>query len=266
MKSSGSHSNGSIHSKSPSPIQPHLNSTNPSITPGGVPVPAQLTRLNAPVHIDVGGTAYTTTLQTLTKYPNSKLGKMFNGKIPIVLDSLKQHYFIDRDGKLFRYILNFLRTDSVFLTKESPMISGLLDEAHYFEISELESKIQLILGAENKPYVTKTEDENKSSHNTENSILIESIVHTGTNEAVKKDQWFISGNAKDILQILEMKFSAKIANSDMITRASSEDFEKISEVSCLELIQKFLDNDYVIEKTKFATEESGKICQFTLKK
>ena len=146
------------------------------------------------------------------------------------------------------------------------MISGLLDEAHYFEISELESKIQLILGAENKLYVTKTEAENKSSHNTENSILIESIVHTGTNEAVKKDQWFISGNAKDIFQFLEMKFSAKTANSDMITRASSEDFEKVSEVSCLELIQKFLDNDYVIENTKFATEESGKICQFTLKK
>ena len=33
----------------------------------GVPCPAVLTRNNAPVHIDVGGTIYTSTLQTLTR-------------------------------------------------------------------------------------------------------------------------------------------------------------------------------------------------------
>lgn len=33
----------------------------------GVPRPAPLTKLTAPVHLDVGGTAYTTTLRTLTR-------------------------------------------------------------------------------------------------------------------------------------------------------------------------------------------------------
>ena len=40
---------------------------------------------------------------------------MFNGNIPIVLDSMKNHYFIDRDGRLFRYILNFCRTTQLVL-------------------------------------------------------------------------------------------------------------------------------------------------------
>lgn len=31
------------------------------------------------------------------------------------MDGLKQHYFIDRDGHMFRYILNFLRTSRLLL-------------------------------------------------------------------------------------------------------------------------------------------------------
>jgi hypothetical protein len=43
------------------------------------------------------------------------LAKLFNGSIPIVLDTLKQHYFIDRDGKTFRHILNYLRSSKLIL-------------------------------------------------------------------------------------------------------------------------------------------------------
>ena len=38
----------------------------------GIPAPAQLTKSNAPVHIDVGGHMYTSSLATLTKYPESR--------------------------------------------------------------------------------------------------------------------------------------------------------------------------------------------------
>ncbi|XP_019348441.1 PREDICTED: BTB/POZ domain-containing protein KCTD15 isoform X2 [Crocodylus porosus] len=81
----------------------------------GIPLPAQLTKSNAPVHIDVGGHMYTSSLATLTKYPDSRISRLFNGTEPIVLDSLKQHYFIDRDGEIFRYILSFLRTSKLLL-------------------------------------------------------------------------------------------------------------------------------------------------------
>ncbi|KAM7012988.1 uncharacterized protein LKV04_000469 isoform 2-T2 [Tautogolabrus adspersus] len=81
----------------------------------GIPAPAKLTKTNAPVHIDVGGHMYTSSLATLTKYPESRIGHLFDGTEPIVLDSLKQHYFIDRDGPMFRYILNFLRTSKLLI-------------------------------------------------------------------------------------------------------------------------------------------------------
>lgn len=44
-----------------------------------------------------------------------RIGRLFVGTEPIVLDSLKQHYFIDRDGHMFRYILNFLRTSKLLI-------------------------------------------------------------------------------------------------------------------------------------------------------
>ncbi|XP_036969336.1 uncharacterized protein LOC119027990 isoform X3 [Acanthopagrus latus] len=92
-----------------------------SVCPGsplgtaGIPTPAKLTKTNAPVHIDVGGHMYTSSLGTLTKYPESRISRLFDGTEPIVLDCLKQHYFIDRDGPMFRYILNFLRTSKLLI-------------------------------------------------------------------------------------------------------------------------------------------------------
>lgn len=51
-------------SLSRSPVSP--------MTAQGIPSPAQLTKANAPVHIDVGGHMYTSSLATLTKYPESR--------------------------------------------------------------------------------------------------------------------------------------------------------------------------------------------------
>ncbi|XP_028834474.1 BTB/POZ domain-containing protein KCTD1-like isoform X1 [Denticeps clupeoides] len=103
----------------------------------GIPAPAQLTKSNAPVHIDVGGHMYTSSLATLTKYPESRIGRLFDGTEPIVLDSLKQHYFIDRDGHMFRYILNFLRTSKLLIPDDFKEYSLLYEEARYFQLQPL---------------------------------------------------------------------------------------------------------------------------------
>ncbi|KAL4717757.1 hypothetical protein ACJJTC_000906 [Scirpophaga incertulas] len=103
----------------------------------GIPRVAHTTKFNAPVHIDVGGTIYTSSLETLTAYPKSRLAKMFNGTIPIVLDTLKQHYFIDRDGEMFRHILNFLRNKNLLLPTDFPYLELLLHEAQYFELDHM---------------------------------------------------------------------------------------------------------------------------------
>lgn len=103
----------------------------------GIPCVAAASRYTAPVHIDVGGTIYTSSLETLTRYPDSRLAKLFNGSIPIVLDSLKQHYFIDRDGGMFRHILNFMRNSKLLVPETFADVDLLLEEARYFDICRM---------------------------------------------------------------------------------------------------------------------------------
>ncbi|XP_064485931.1 BTB/POZ domain-containing protein Tiwaz-like isoform X2 [Ornithodoros turicata] len=115
---------------------------NPKIS--GIPCVAAASRYTAPVHIDVGGTIYTSSLETLTKHPESRLARMFNGSIPIVLDSLKQHYFIDRDGKMFRHVLNFLRTNTVAIPENFPELDLLYEEARYYDIPALTRQLEAL--------------------------------------------------------------------------------------------------------------------------
>lgn len=117
-----------------SPVSPLSNQ--------GIPTPAQLTKSNAPVHIDVGGHMYTSSLATLTKFPESRIGRLFDGTEPIVLDSLKQHYFIDRDGHMFRYILNFLRTSKLLIPDDFKDYSLLYEEARYFQLHPMLSELE----------------------------------------------------------------------------------------------------------------------------
>lgn len=125
----------------PAPISPALSGGTTSTyhhgnhkSISGIPCVAAASRYTAPVHIDVGGTIYTSSLETLTKYSESRLAKLFNGTIPIVLDSLKQHYFIDRDGGMFRHILNFMRNSKLLIPDDFSDIDLLLEEARYFDI------------------------------------------------------------------------------------------------------------------------------------
>lgn len=119
----------------PAPNNNYHNPNHKSSYSAGIPSVAAASRYTAPVHIDVGGTIYTSSLETLTKYPESRLAKLFNGSIPIVLDSLKQHYFIDRDGEMFRHILNFMRNAKLLIPDKFDDLELLLEEARYFDIS-----------------------------------------------------------------------------------------------------------------------------------
>ncbi|CAN9498650.1 unnamed protein product [Ophioblennius macclurei] len=108
----------------------------------GIPSPAQLTKTNAPVHIDVGGHMYTSSLATLTKFPESRIGRLFSGAEPIVLDSLKQHYFIDRDGDIFRYILSFLRTCKLLLPEDFQDFPQLYEEARFYQLTPMVRELE----------------------------------------------------------------------------------------------------------------------------
>ena len=85
------------------------------------------------IRLDVGGTPYTTSRDTLCRYPDSMLARMFSGELPTSRTSDGSH-FIDRDEPSFRKVLNFLRTAKVDITSEVER-QELLLEPDYFQLS-----------------------------------------------------------------------------------------------------------------------------------
>ncbi|XP_048884080.1 BTB/POZ domain-containing protein KCTD21-like [Brienomyrus brachyistius] len=97
--------------------------------------------LQDPVSLNVGGEVYTTTLDTLTRCRDSMLGAMFTGQIPLLRDR-RGNFFIDRDGKVFRYILNYLRSNSLDLPDDFKEMALLKREADFFQIRPLLDEIR----------------------------------------------------------------------------------------------------------------------------
>jgi len=78
---------------------------------------------------------YLTSLSTLTKLPGTILAYMFSGRYNLVQDE-NGNYFLDRDGNLFRYILNYIRTSQVPELSDNEL-KLLREEAEFFSISSL---------------------------------------------------------------------------------------------------------------------------------
>ncbi|XP_071798810.1 uncharacterized protein [Asterias amurensis] len=96
------------------------------------------------VTLNVGGSVYTTTVATLmTRYPNSMLGSMFGGIIRTHRDN-NGHYIIDRDGPIFRHVLNFLRGPELCLPLDFKEWDLLSAEAEFFQLKELIDAVKSI--------------------------------------------------------------------------------------------------------------------------
>jgi len=92
---------------------------------------------NRVVKLNVGGSLFTTSLTTLQRFPNTKLGAMFSNIDALVLDGDGYH-FIDRDGTHFRYILNFLRAPKRFEVGLTPLeLRELKCECDYYGLLSL---------------------------------------------------------------------------------------------------------------------------------
>ena len=85
------------------------------------------------IQLNVGGHRFTTSLQTLTKDPNSMLAAMFSGKFEMK-PSEDGAFFIDRDGTHFRFVLNYLRTGKLTLPKGATFLDELAEEAAFYQI------------------------------------------------------------------------------------------------------------------------------------
>ncbi|CAG5117152.1 unnamed protein product [Candidula unifasciata] len=88
------------------------------------------------VTLNVGGILFTTTKATLQKYPDSMLGSLISNGLPSTRDA-NGHFFIDRDGQIFRHVLNFLRSSQLCLPSNFKDLDLLAAEADFYQISPL---------------------------------------------------------------------------------------------------------------------------------
>jgi len=101
------------------------------------------------IELNVGGQVYYTRHATLTGAPNSLFGKLFSSSSSsnnknkkgstndLLSRDLRGRCFIDRDGFLFRYVLDYLRDQQVVLPEHFPERGRLKREAEYFQLPEL---------------------------------------------------------------------------------------------------------------------------------
>ncbi|KAL8207463.1 UNVERIFIED_CONTAM: BTB/POZ domain-containing protein kctd8 [Gekko kuhli] len=92
------------------------------------------------VELNVGGQVYVTKHSTLLSVPDSTLAHMFaprrSGPRELPRDS-RARFFIDRDGFLFRYVLDYLRDQQLALPEHFPEKERLLREAEFFQLADL---------------------------------------------------------------------------------------------------------------------------------
>ncbi|KAM1078833.1 hypothetical protein ACFX2I_013625 [Malus domestica] len=116
------------------------------------------------IRLNIGGKKFCTTIDTLThREPDSMLAAMFSGRHSLCQDAEKGYVFLDRDGKHFRHILNWLR-DGVVPTLKDSIYSELLREAEYYQLLGLMDGINAVLN-------TKREDEELDTELTRTDII-----------------------------------------------------------------------------------------------
>jgi hypothetical protein len=94
------------------------------------------------IRLNVGGVHYDTTKSTLCRVSESMLDRMFNGSIPS--PKVKGRYFIDRNGQLFQYILDYLRDGATWTPPSDPDVcQSLLREAHFFCLFDLIKRLEI---------------------------------------------------------------------------------------------------------------------------
>eukprot|EP00729_Bicosta_minor_P004021 gene4021-10844_t len=90
------------------------------------------------VKIDMGGTRFTTARSTLKACPESLLAAMFSGRYQQLPDEQEGSFFIDRDGRYFHHILNYLRSPKEFeMPKDLQTLNRVLNDASFFRVTPL---------------------------------------------------------------------------------------------------------------------------------
>lgn len=92
---------------------------------------------NEIVHLDVGGHLYTTLKFTLKKYESYALENILKNC------DRDGNVVLDRDGRMFYYILRFLRTGELSLPDDFSEFDSLTYEVNCFDIGELKRCLEV---------------------------------------------------------------------------------------------------------------------------
>ncbi|CAF1466125.1 unnamed protein product [Rotaria magnacalcarata] len=103
------------------------------------------------VTFNVGGHIYSTTCLTINDIVDSQslLSLIISNRTTTPLDK-NGHYFIDRDGTYFRYILNYFRDKKLLLPENFTELKQLCSEAKYYQIDRLVNEIENRLNTTNE--------------------------------------------------------------------------------------------------------------------
>jgi hypothetical protein len=113
------------------------------------PILYKIPNISDRILLDVGGVHYSTTLATLTSQPFGYLASMFSGEWSVEPDSESGRYFIDRNGRLFHYILDYLRNGTIVLPSDPNKKKQILIEADWFGLDLLTQEEKLVATAQN---------------------------------------------------------------------------------------------------------------------
>lgn len=88
------------------------------------------------VTLNVGGKIFTTRSSTIKQFPASRLTRMLDGRDQ-EFKMVGGQIFVDRDGVLFSFILDFLRTHQLLLPTDFSDYLRLQREALFYELDPL---------------------------------------------------------------------------------------------------------------------------------
>lgn len=92
------------------------------------------------VYLNVGGKKYITSYDTINVVPDSMLAKMVASQIPT--KKIGQYIFIDRNGELFGYILDYLRQPNDWKLPKHVDRASLKSEADFFLLASLQKLLE----------------------------------------------------------------------------------------------------------------------------